>query len=212
MVKFEKFEAIQPHQQPNWQKVIEERAKTGCPGETSKAYFRRLKEGWFDKYVDLTRPGIDLGSGDDPLNSVFRRWDIEHGDGDATELTGVPSKSFWTVYASHILEHITYPERAIARWYDVLSDGGHLIISLPHRDLYEKRQALPSFWNPDHKYFYLPDQEELPTTRSLKKTILDAVPNANIVDFRVQSSGYDYSLAENEHSVGEYSIEAIIRK
>ncbi len=211
MVSFERFDGQSTQLQPNWQKVIEERAKTGCPGETSKAYFRRLKEGWFDKYVKLDRPGIDLGSGDDPLNAVFRRWDIEHGDGDATELAGIPSNSFWTVYASHILEHISYPERAVARWYEVLAPGGNLIISLPHRDLYEKRKSLPSFWNPDHKYFYLPDEEELPTTRSLKATILKAIPNANIVDFRVQTSGYE-RLADNEHSLGEYSIEAIIRK
>ncbi len=52
--------------------------------ETKKAHERRIREGWFAKYVDETRPGIDIGSWHDPVSAVFRRYDQVFGDGDCT--------------------------------------------------------------------------------------------------------------------------------
>jgi SAM-dependent methyltransferase len=187
-------------------------------GETGKAHTRRLKEGWFEKYAPSDKIGLDIGCGPDPLNYTFRRFDIVFGDGDATLLPGLPSDTYWTVYASHILEHLDYPRAAINRWYNVLKSGGHLIITVPHRDLYEKKLELPSQWNPDHKHFWLPDEEDLPHTRSLKKEVLAVIPNANIVDLRVISnllSSPAEGLLENAeicYPTGEYSIEIIVKK
>lgn len=189
-----------------------ERKKTGIMGETSKSRNRRLGEGWFEKYAPEHLSGIDIGCSDDPLNHTFRRWDVQFGDGDATFMEGVPNNLFQTVYASHILEHLVYPAQAIKRWYEICKPGGHVIIVAPHRDLYERRRILPSQWNHDHKYFWLPDKEDLPCTKSLKKEILFAVPSANIVSFRVLDEGYNYSMGNHEHPVGEFSIEAIVRK
>lgn len=195
-----------------WEKVIEEQRVKNIVGETGKAHPRRLREGWFDKYAPADKVGIDLGCSFDPLNLTFRRFDIVFGDGDATVLEGIPQETFWTIYASHLLEHIQYPTKAIQRWYEVLKTGGHLIILVPHRDLYEKKKFLPSMWNPDHKYFWLPDEEQPPCTKSLKKEVLLAIPNANIVSLRVLDEGYDYALQRNEHPIGEYSIELIVQK
>jgi SAM-dependent methyltransferase len=189
-----------------------ERAVKGFSGETSKAHARRLREGWYEKYAPEDKVGIDIGAAEDPLNQTFRRWDLIFGDSDATEMLGVKPESFYTVYASHILEHLQFPRKAIRRWYEILKPGGHLIICVPHRDLYEKKKFPPSKWNPDHKYFWLPETEEPPATKSLKKEILEAVPAANIVSLRVLDEAYNWELGPNEHAVGEYSIEAIIRK
>lgn len=197
---------------PHWYAVNKERSQNDWKGETSKARNRRLAEGWFEKYAPDDFPGLDLGCAEDPLNETFRRWDVIFGDGDATLLEGVPKDKFQTVYASHLLEHLAYPVQAVRRWYEVVRPGGYLIIIVPHRDLYEKKRILPSNWNPEHTYFWLPDEEEPPCTKSLRKVIAEAIPGANLVEFRVLQDGYDHTLSKDEHPVGEYSIEAVIKK
>lgn len=179
-------------------------------GETAKARERRLKEGWFEKYADPFQSGIDIGCQHDPLNHTFRRWDLIFGDGDATFMEGVPDGLFCTVYASHVLEHVNDPVTAVKNWYRITAPGGNLIILVPHRDLYEKKKELPSNWNGDHKTFWLPEYAEPPCTRSFKGTILEAIPDANIISFEVLDAGY-FANGSN-HAGGEFSIEAIIKK
>lgn len=181
-------------------------------GETTKAHKRRVREGWYDKYAPSHRSGIDIGSGPDPINHSFRRWDKRYGEGDGVILEGVPPNTFHTVYCSHVLEHIDDTQRAIARWYEVLRPGGHLIIMVPHRDLYEQKKELPSYFNIWHKHFWLPEQEEAPCTKSLKKEVLQAIPDANIVSLRVLDEGYVPGDMYDLHALGEYSIEIIIQK
>jgi SAM-dependent methyltransferase len=195
-----------------WHKASIDREEKGYTGETSKARPRRIREGWFEKYIFEDRSGIDIGAQADPLNLTFRRFDFVYGDGDANDMIGVPDNTFWTVYASHVLEHLKFPHKAIRRWYDILKPGGHLIIIVPHRDLYERKRFVPSNWNPEHTYFWLPDKEDAPCTKCLKTEVLRAIPDANIVEYRVIDEGYDYSIDKNEHAIGEYSIECVIKK
>ena len=126
-------------------------------------------------------------------------------------MKGVSDNNFWTVHASHVLKHLHDPVTGIKNWFRILRPGGHLIICVPHRDLYEKKKTLPSRWNFDHKSFWLPEAEEPPDTRSLKGSILEAIPNANIVSFEVLKDSW-VPKPQNQHSCGEYSIEAIIKK
>lgn len=179
-------------------------------GETWKAAKRRAATGWFEKYAPWDRPGLDIGPDRDPLNHTFRRWNFEK-DGDATYLTGVPSETFDTVYASHVLEHLKDPIEGLKNWYRVLRPGGHLIVCLPDRDRYEKRTKLPSRWNPDHKTFWLLDKAEPPCTRSLVQTLKDAIPEGEIVSLTVLDDGF-VDPGSSFHSHGEYSFEAIIKK
>lgn len=179
--------------------------------ETSKSFMRRLKEGWFEKYCPADKIGIDIGCGHDPVNHTFRRFDKIFGDGDATLMEGFPNNTYWTVYTSHLLEHLHEPEKAIKRWYELVKPGGHLIICVPHRDLYERKKTLPSKWNIDHKWFWLPNKEEYPHTKNLLKTVKECT-NGLIVLHRVLDEGYDYNLPLDKHPVGEYSIEIIVKK
>jgi SAM-dependent methyltransferase len=195
-----------------WERINDEIEQKGYRGETSKARQRRLKEGWFSKFAPEDLIGIDIGCQEDALNHTFRRFDWVYGDGDATDMIGVPNDTFWTVYASHVLEHLSFPQKAIRRWYEITKPGGHLIIIVPHRDLYERKRFPPSNWNPEHTYFWLPEDEDPPMTKSLKKEVLTVIPNANIVQFRVLDDGYDYSIPVDCHAVGEFSIECIIKK
>lgn len=177
--------------------------------ETRKAYERRVREGFFEKYV--RDPGIDIGCQHDPLNDSFRKWDVIFGDGDATLMEGVPDESFLTVYASHVLEHLDDPILALRNWYRILKPGGFLLLAIPHRDLYEKRTELPSRWNGEHKHFWLPDRYESPCTWSLLHVIKEAIPGALIECLKVCDEDW-VSNGPEQHSGGEYSIEAIIHK
>lgn len=193
-------------------------------GETDKAYGRRVREGWFDRFVKS--PAIDIGCGRDPLIAPFptfpiRRWDQMLGDGDCAKMAGVESRSFLTVYASHVLEHLVDPVAAVRRWFELVAPGGHLIVVVPHRDLYEGQTHLPSRWNGDHKTHWLPilpcdSLAPLPKhLRGLEETISEALKGegsaAELVSLRILDEGHawpDKSL----HPAGEYSIEAVIRR
>ena len=182
--------------------------------ETRKAARRRHEENWFARFAPETMPGIDLGCGDDPLNGTFRRWDKI--DGDATLLAGVPDESYYTVYASHLLEHLNDPLTALKNWYRVLMRSGHLIVCVPHRDLYEKRIELPSTWNAEHKTFWLPElgparAHEPSHTRGLADALAQALPDAELVLLRVLDAAF-HDPGPEQHSHGEYSIEAIVQK
>lgn len=186
------------------------------PGETYKAEARRISEGWFEKYCPDHLSGIDIGCQRDPVVETFRRWDVIFGDGDATYMEDVSDNKFHTVYASHILEHIPDHKTALENWFRITRPGGHLIVLVPHRDLYEKKQQPPSNWNLEHKWFFLPESEEPPGTLNFRKVIGDAIPLdlrgcAELVSYKVLDHGW-VSLPPNQHSAGEYSIEAIIKK
>ena len=179
-------------------------------GETSKAFERRLREGWFYKYLNGT--GIDIGCANDPVTPTCRRWDQSNGDPDATLMQGIPDNSFDWVYTSHLLEHLNEPVTAIQNWWRILKPGGLLIICVPHRDLYEKKLTLPSLWNPDHKTFWVPHLPEPPNTLGLLDSFLTTIPD----HFQIQSlqtldEGF-FCPSPTKHSAGEYTIEIIVRK
>jgi SAM-dependent methyltransferase len=184
--------------------------------ETTKSKSRRVREGFFAKYI--ADPGIDIGCSTDPLNETFRRFDIMYGDGDAQRMEGIPDNTFATVYASHVLEHLHDPIEAIRNWFRILRDGGYLIIQVPHMELYEKRVDLPSRWNGDHKTYWLPEYANALVdppahVRGLLETVVIALPVGDTweVEYcRVLDEGY--SANGDEHPSGEYSIEICIRK
>ena len=181
-----------------------------------------------EKHPKLTTEGLKKDGSRNTLLQIVLVWildavkilSIKHfvdgdqifRDGDATLLAGLPDNTYWTVYASHVLEHIYNTRQAIQRWYQVLRPEGHLIINVPHRDLYEKKEMLPSQWNPDHKWFWLPEIEEPPCTKSLKYEVLGAIPEAQIVSFSLLNKDYVESGGDIGNPGGEYSIEIIVKK
>ncbi len=179
-------------------------------GEANKACARRIEEGWFERYCPADKPGIDIGCQHDSIHDQFRKWDLIFDDGDATFMEGVTDETYHTVYAGHVLEHLDDPVTGLKNWYRILKPGGHLIVNVPHRDLYEKKKELPSSWNVEHKTFWLPEEEDLPHTLNLKETVLKAIRSANIVSLEVLDQNYERN--GEAHSIGEYSIEIIVKK
>jgi SAM-dependent methyltransferase len=185
--------------------------------ETKKAHPRRLAEGFYEAYcfgqgIDIGVGRIDTSDGEDALPvAEIHTWDKDNGD--ATFMHGIEDEVYDFVYASHILEHIGNATLALKNWWRILKPGGHLILYVPHRDLYEKQLVLPSRWNPDHKYFLLPEQDELPFTLGLRPLVEGALTGLGAETIFVKTCDEGHTITDpNLHSNGEYSIEMVVRK
>lgn len=177
------------------------------PGETTKAYSRRVKEGFFEKYCQ--GKGLDIGFGSDLITKDAQGYDFEHGN--AQYIRGVKDKYYDFVYSSHTIEHLPDPYEGVKNWFRVVKPGGYLIIYLPHRELYEKRKTLPSRFNPDHKNFFLIDKDEEPDTIGIVPLIEKTLKNYEIIYTKECSEGHTITNPEI-HSDGEFSIEVVVRK
>lgn len=121
--------------------------------ETAKASRRRAIEtftkvfNWNEIFVGN---GLDVGCGSDllPVDGC-KPFEREHGNAELLDEI-IPLESLDYLHASQCLEHMGNPADALARWYRCVRKGGHLVISVPDFDLYEKR-LFPSRWNPDHR-------------------------------------------------------------
>jgi SAM-dependent methyltransferase len=133
-----------------------------------------------------------------------RRWD--RADGDAATLHGVPDGSYDFLHASHILEHLNCPNQALSNWVRVVKPGGTLLISVPHQDLYEQKDAPPSRWAPEHQHFYRP----WPLFRWLN--VLAPSYDYRIQAVQVGDWGYERSTGPGGHPQGEYCIDAVLVK
>ena len=81
-----------------------------------------------------------------------------------------------------------------------------MIVTVPHKFLYEKRKALPSRWNKDHKRFYTPS--------SLLSEVEEALePNTyRVIRLKDNDYGFNYARGPLDHSSGCYEIELILQR
>jgi SAM-dependent methyltransferase len=177
--------------------------------ESKKEYSRRVREGFFEKYLSGANI-LDIGyRGEMPdaepiiENAIGIELDYPDYDGKTLPFSDYSQDA---VFASHVLEHIEDFSAVLADWYRVLKIGGYLIIAVPHRDLYERKAAPPSQFNADHKRFYTPG--------SLLTEIEGSLP---VGGYRVRSlrdidDDFDYSVPPGTHAVGSYEIELVVQK
>ena len=149
---------------------------------------------------------LDIGCGQDPITPACARFDKAMSPSMDAHKLPYETASFQAVYSSHLLEHLERPEDALRDWWRVLSPCGQLILQVPHRDLYEKKKHLPSRFNPDHKFFLLPDRDEAPHTYSLAGLVRRACPGAWLQRLEVLWDGYEPGGTVDEHPTGDYSI------
>jgi len=181
---------------------------------------RRVEQG----FLPLVGSGLDVGAGPDASywawwkqfpESAVRPWDL--GDGDAHDLVGIKKGSLDWIFSSHCLEHLDTPGDALHTWVWAVKPGGKLLISVPHRDLYEGRHNLPSYWNHEHLRFYVPERADVggsPDTIAFGPWLRDMGKGLGFELVRLEVGDRDCVPAEvpNRHATGEYCIDALLVK
>lgn len=98
--------------------------------------------------------GLDVGSGDRTLNPNMITVD-NWADGvdykmEADNLHEFKDDTFDFVYASHILEHLKDPLKAVEEWLRVVKKGGYVIIITPDKRFIPTKGTVNC--DPQHKY------------------------------------------------------------
>jgi SAM-dependent methyltransferase len=185
------------------------RAKRKLGPETARNQPRRLAEGFIERYLSGNAV-LDIGyrgglADAEPITEKAIGIELDYPGYDGLRLP-FPDASQDAVFASHTLEHIEDYASALADWYRVLRIGGYLVIAVPHQQLYERKAALPSRFNGDHKRFYTPV--------SLLQEIEEALPlgGYRIRSLRDIDDGFSYEMPPERNPVGGYEIELVVEK
>lgn len=131
--------------------------------------------------------GVDSGK-DTALFGVAMKPDLTIAD--AAKLPLFADASTAAVFSSHTLEHLEDWTGALTEWWRLIKVGGHLVLYLPHRDLYP--QIGQPGANPDHKHDFAPE---------------------DILDY-MRLAFKDWALVENQvrGESNEYSFLQVYRK
>ena len=173
---------------------------------------RRKRLGIFERFIN--GKGIDIGCGISPPYSYEESLTLIQPDAvahdshicDAHHMNVYQDEEFEYVYSSHVLEHLWDPVTALKNWYRICKTGGYMVLTVPAKYRYEKKNNLPSKWNEDHKRFY--------TISLLASEIEQALePNSYLIEHLQDcADGFDWSIPPSQHSSGEYQIECVIKK
>lgn len=131
--------------------------------------------------------GVDSGI-DTALFGIAMQPDMRIKD--ATRLRQFADGSMPCVFSSHLLEHIIDYQAALREWWRLVDVGGHLVLYLPHADLYPNMGQPGS--NPDHKHDFR---------------------NDDIVDFcRLAFPDWSLRVNQKRDQGDEYSFLLVFRK
>jgi hypothetical protein len=177
--------------------------------ESQKTYVDKVESGFFEKY--LSGPNIlDIGfagheGNGQPIVENAIGVDLNFPGYDGVRLP-FDDESQNAIYSSHCFEHIADNIGAFKDWFRVLRVGGFIVLIVPHEHLFERKDALPSLWNADHRHFF--------TSGKLLSEIEAAFPPNS---FRVRhlcenDKGFDYSVMPQEPAAGCFEIELVIEK
>lgn len=136
---------------------------------------------------------IDIGGGNDPVTNYAEVFDI--GDGDAQNILKYRKKeSYDSVNSSHCLEHMKDVPLALSQWWELVKPGGHMVIVVPHEDLFEQKIWPSVFAGGHHATFRLKTKESWSPVSYDIYELIKNLPHSKIVSAEVQDTNYDYSL------------------
>jgi len=162
--------------------------------EASKTNAIRSKD-FFKNY--LSGRVVDIGAGDDPVIPGVEIFDLAQGDANQI-LNHLTPNAYDAVHASHCLEHMNDPFRAVSDWYALLRPGGYLILVVPEETLYEQ-MIWPSAFNSDHKHTF---RYKIPHSWSPVSVdvlnLLDHLPGVQVISIELQDTGYRYDLQNKQ--------------
>lgn len=176
--------------------------------ESSKSYIDKIHSGFFDMY--MAGWGAEIGYSGYlkdivPILENCDGYDLNTPGYDGRHIP-VPDAHYDWLYSSHVLEHIQDADEALQEWFRVVKVGGHIIIIVPHKFLYEKKLNPPSRWNGDHKRFYTPEVLMWQIEHSFEH---------NTYRIRMlcdDDFGFDYSIPPEKHSGGRYEVICVVQK
>jgi len=170
----------------------------------------KTKRLWSDFERSIfTGKGIDIGCGPDPVNDSVRHFDMEHGD--ANRITNYVHDVFDFVYASHCLEHMHEPTKAVLEWWKLVRCGGYLCFIVPDEDLYEQG-VFPSRFNHDHKATFTISKQKSWSPVSINVLDLaNSLPGGQLVRLILQDQGYDRSILKHGPGASNRFFQFIVR-
>ena len=145
--------------------------------------------------------GLDLGCGpykawphfigvdnctDTKLFGARFRPDVPVDTCEALPLFATESMDF--VFSSHLLEHIEDHKAALAEWWRVIKEGGHLVLYLPHKDLYPNIGQRGA--NPDHKHDFDPED----VIAAVQRVARRAGQSYDLLEYETRGEGIEYSF------------------
>ena len=190
--------------------------------ECSKSMTRRVRDPNFVRRYFIGN-GIDIGGKPDPITAhrdMFsgmgdvRVWDWE--DGDAQFMDGITAESLDFVHSSHCLEHLVNPRAGLKAWFNLLKNGGHLVVTVPDEDLYEQG-VFPSTYNSDHKWTFTPHKKYSWSDQSINVTdlVISLGEAAELIKIELITDGYQYGANRIDQTMfpgTECAIEFVVRK
>lgn len=187
--------------------------------ETTKSNYRRIRDNRFENLFFVGK-GIDIGGGDDPLDKeVFKNikeietFDIQNGDASYI-LKYKEKESYDFVYSSHCLEHIGDPYRVIKEWFDLLKEGGYMVITVPDEDMYEQG-VFPSRWNQYHKHTFTIYKSKSWSDKSINIIdLINNIQNCRIIKIDFLNHYFNERKKNEDQTCGdsESAIEFVLRK
>lgn len=120
----------------------------------------------------------------------------------AEKLDLFASQSCDTVFSSHLLEHIDNYKAALREWWRVIKQGGHLVMYLPHKDLYpncDKKQE----W----EEWYYAHSEDGYTNEAAVEAFVDTRRKSGVTTIGALYAGTPFGNPDHKH---DYTPEDII--
>ena len=118
----------------------------------------------------------------------------------------VPHGRFETVVAAGELQRIADYRGAIQTWFDAVAPGGHLVLTVPHAFLYERRTALAARQDLSQRRLYTP--------RSLLEEVEEALtPNSYRVRMLFDDDhAYNYALSDEAEPEGSSDVVLVVER
>ena len=178
--------------------------------EVRKTYQSRIDSGFFARFLSGEHI-LDIGYKGSNPHAIPIMPHAVGVDRDYPGYDGIrlpfPDASQDAVHSSHCLEHIQDYRTALGEWFRVLKVGGYLVLTVPHRWLYERKPTPTSrFGGNEHLRFY--------TVGSLTAEIEASLPPGNyrIRVLRDNDDNFDYSIPPELPPRGCYEIELVLQK
>jgi hypothetical protein len=183
---------------------------TNLGPEVRKTYKSRIESGFFSRFL-AGEHILDIGYKGGNPNAVPIVPRAVGVDRDYPGYDGIrlpfADATQDAVHASHCLEHISDYRSALVEWFRVLKVGGYLVLTVPHRWLYERKPTPTSrFGGNEHLRFY--------TVGSLATEIEAALPAGGyrIRVLRDNDDDFNYSIPPEVHPQGCYEVELVLQK